>query len=166
MAVSVWKDIKTKDINIITLHYHQHAQSKSLISSSINITLNSFSGDAQLYYKPHFKVRPISVFLSVSLSLDRKGNQCSLCMPCILLILSILYFFYQFWSEQEMAKLWSEDCECTSIWRDFYFLAVSVFILCGIRCFLGCYSTWILFVDWPRHSCKFHILVPSWQVFL
>jgi hypothetical protein len=35
--------------------------SKASFPLSINLSLYFFSGDAQLYYNPHFKVQPISL---------------------------------------------------------------------------------------------------------
>lgn len=63
--------------------------------------------------------------------------------------------------EQKTAQLWSEDCEFTSVRRSFCILTSSVTIFCGICGIMGCYSTGIIFVVWPRCSCKFQFLVPT-----
>jgi len=119
--------------------------------------LFSFSGYAQLYCKPHFKVYPVPLCF-----LAWECARCSFCMPHVLLI-SLINFNL---NEQKMPKLWSEDSELTSIWGDLYFLTGSIVILCGICNFLGCYSTGIIFMDWPRYPCKFQILVAARWVFL
>jgi hypothetical protein len=75
-----------KRVAVSVLKTKNHS-SKASFPLSINLSLYFFSGDAQLYYNPHFTVQPIS------LSLDRKENRCSFWMPCVLLIFLNPLFF-------------------------------------------------------------------------
>lgn len=53
-----------------------------------------------------------------------------------------------------MPKMWSEDCEFTSVWGGFCFLTGSVTIMRGICGIMDYFSTEVIFMVWPRCTCK------------